>query len=202
MLIHFYKFIIIIILMKISPMVKTVTCITYVALILLSIIILCSVFSSRYESFSSSSCSESSSCIELCSSPGSCSSSDGGSSPSGDTSSAPGGDTSPAPGPAPSPAPGGDDKSIAEGLVDVHNYIWNNQYIQNAKGDLVTRIANTLTTNGITGIPSSQITTLVDTEIEAMIQKAQGDYETLRNDNSYSHDDALSEILEGITKSN
>jgi len=77
--------------MKISPMVKTVTCITYAALILLSIIILFCVFSSRYESFSSSSCSESPSCIELCSGSGSGSSpsGDGGSSPSGDGGSSP-----------------------------------------------------------------------------------------------------------------
>ena len=37
--------------MKISPMIKTVTCITYSALILLSIIILWCVFSSTVESF-------------------------------------------------------------------------------------------------------------------------------------------------------
>ena len=75
-------------------MVKTVTCITYAALILLSIIILFCVFSSRYESFSSSSCSESPSCIELCSGSGSGSSpsGDGGSSPSGDGGSSPSGD--------------------------------------------------------------------------------------------------------------
>ncbi len=41
--------------MKISPMIKTVTCITYSALILLSIIILWCVFSSTVESFGSSS---------------------------------------------------------------------------------------------------------------------------------------------------
>ena len=41
--------------MKISPMIKTVTCITYSALILLSIIILWCVFTSTVESFGSSS---------------------------------------------------------------------------------------------------------------------------------------------------
>lgn len=55
--------------MKISPMIKTVTCITYSALILLSIIILWCVFSSTVESFGSSSEKSSESCPSCPSAP-------------------------------------------------------------------------------------------------------------------------------------